>query len=106
MGIALYSTIIAAILLIYFGVVYLLHFEDPNTYSEYLQWSDNVDWNGIIKPKVAVIGSGVCGLTMSQALKQHKIEFKTFDKNDQIGGNWYNGVYDVCFLFCFTILLP
>jgi cation diffusion facilitator CzcD-associated flavoprotein CzcO len=47
-----------------------------------------------IHEKIAIIGSGFSGLAMASALKRAKISYDQFDQNDEIGGNWYNVVYD------------
>ena len=39
-------------------------------------------------PTIAIIGSGVSGLTMMKALRDRGISYTTFEKSDQIGGNW------------------
>ncbi|ETO08138.1 hypothetical protein RFI_29251, partial [Reticulomyxa filosa] len=91
------------------SIAYCLSFEDPVRYMEFLDWiKEPLDWSNKSgkmlsgKPKVAVIGGGVCGLTMSWALKENGIEFDCFERNNSIGGNWYNGVYDVyVFVFFF-----
>ena len=74
-----------------------LMYEDVNTFRDYIEWfAEPLDWSGLHKPTVAVIGAGPCGLSMSYALKHNNIEFDTFERNDAVGGNWYNGVYNVC----------
>jgi hypothetical protein len=40
-----------------------------------------------------VIGTGPVGLGIAKALKQHGIAYQ-FDADDDLGGNWYHGVYD------------
>lgn len=42
-------------------------------------------------PSVAIIGAGVSGLTMMKALADRGIAHTTFEKSDQIGGNWVFG---------------
>ncbi len=44
--------------------------------------------------KVAVIGAGFCGLGVAGALRRHGIPFECLEADDQIGGNWYHGVYE------------
>ena len=44
--------------------------------------------------KVAVIGAGFSGLGMAKSLTAANIKYDQFEKNSEIGGNWYNGVYD------------
>ena len=39
-------------------------------------------------PSICIIGAGVSGLTMMKALRDRGIAYTTFEKSDQIGGNW------------------
>lgn len=43
--------------------------------------------------KFAIIGAGFCGLGLAAACKRYGIPFDSFEKNECVGGNWYNGVY-------------
>lgn len=40
-----------------------------------------------------IIGAGPCGLAMARHLKAHNIPYVQVDSNEDIGGNWFNGVY-------------
>ncbi|MEM9488858.1 MAG: NAD(P)-binding domain-containing protein, partial [Myxococcota bacterium] len=42
----------------------------------------------------AVIGAGFCGLGVAAALKRNGIAYDQFEADDDIGGNWYHGVYE------------
>jgi hypothetical protein len=44
--------------------------------------------------KQLVIGAGFVGLGMAQALKAAGIPYDQVDASDDIGGNWYHGVYE------------
>lgn len=44
--------------------------------------------------KHAVVGAGFCGLGMAAAMKRHGIAFDVFEADDEVGGNWYHGVYE------------
>ncbi|YAF95092.1 MAG: flavin-containing monooxygenase [Nodularia sp. CChRGM 3473] len=44
--------------------------------------------------KHLIIGAGFVGLGMAQALKAADIPYDQIDASDQIGGNWYHGVYE------------
>lgn len=46
------------------------------------------------RERMAVIGAGPVGLGMAKALKQHGIPYDQFEADDDVGGNWYHGVYD------------
>ena len=43
--------------------------------------------------KHLILGAGFVGLGMAQALKQAGIAYDQIDASDDIGGNWYHGVY-------------
>lgn len=44
--------------------------------------------------KHLIIGAGFVGLGMAEALKTANIPYDQVEANDQIGGNWYQGVYE------------
>lgn len=44
--------------------------------------------------KHLIIGAGFVGLGMAQALKAAGIPYDQVDASDDIGGNWYHGVYE------------
>ncbi|MBL1176582.1 flavin-containing monooxygenase [Pantanalinema sp. GBBB05] len=44
--------------------------------------------------KQLIIGAGFVGLGMAQALQAANIPYDQVDASDQIGGNWYHGVYE------------
>ncbi len=43
--------------------------------------------------KIAIIGAGFRGLGAAASLKQHGIAYDQYDRNDQLGGLWYKGIY-------------
>lgn len=44
--------------------------------------------------KYCIIGAGFCGLGVAKAFLDLDITFDWYEKNDDVGGNWLNGVYD------------
>lgn len=44
--------------------------------------------------KHLIIGAGFVGLGMAQALKAANMSYDQIDASDDIGGNWYHGVYE------------
>ncbi len=44
--------------------------------------------------KMALIGAGPVGLGMARALQEHQIPYEQLEADDELGGNWYHGVYD------------
>ena len=45
------------------------------------------------RDRMAVIGAGPVGLGIAKALKAHAIAYDQFEADDDVGGNWYHGVY-------------
>lgn len=62
-------------------------------------WARGVHWQGGTPPravdnfKVAVIGTGICGLNVAVQLKRAGIPFVVFEKNAEVGGSWYENRY-------------
>lgn len=46
------------------------------------------------KDKFAIIGAGFGGLGVAAAFTRHHIPFDVFEADDDLGGNWYHGVYE------------
>jgi hypothetical protein len=44
--------------------------------------------------RFAVIGAGFSGLGVMAAMQRHGVEFDAFEADDEVGGNWYHGVYE------------
>ena len=42
---------------------------------------------------MALIGAGPAGLAMARAMAAHGIAYEQFEADDDVGGNWYHGVY-------------
>jgi hypothetical protein len=43
---------------------------------------------------MAVIGAGPVGLAIAKALLEHGVCYEQLDADDDLGGNWYHGVYN------------
>ncbi len=43
--------------------------------------------------KMLVIGAGPCGLGVAKALKEAAIAYEQVEADENVGGNWYHGVY-------------
>jgi len=48
------------------------------------------------KPSVVIIGSGLCGILAGIKLSKAQIPFTIIEKNDSIGGTWYENTYPGC----------
>ena len=48
------------------------------------------------KPNVIIIGSGLCGILAGIKLSKAEIPFIIIEKNDSIGGTWYENTYPGC----------
>eukprot|EP01118_Nematostelium_gracile_P010037 TRINITY_DN341_c0_g1_i1.p1 TRINITY_DN341_c0_g1~~TRINITY_DN341_c0_g1_i1.p1 ORF type:complete len:517 (-),score=118.52 TRINITY_DN341_c0_g1_i1:69-1619(-) len=46
------------------------------------------------RDKFVIIGSGFSGLSIGNALKRAHVPFEIVEAQDNIGGNWYSGVYN------------
>ena len=46
------------------------------------------------KQKFLIIGAGPCGLGVAKAFKEAGIEYDQAEADDNVGGNWYHGVYE------------
>ena len=63
------------------------------------RWSRGVKWQGGEAPKaaaafkVAVIGTGICGLNVAVQLKKAGIPYVVFEKNPEVGGSWFENRY-------------
>ncbi len=72
--------------------------------------SGNNNKNGETDQKQLIIGAGFVGLGMAQALKEAGILYDQVDASNDIGGNWYHGVYETAHIISsrkvtqFTIL--
>ncbi|BDB43758.1 MULTISPECIES: flavin-containing monooxygenase [Mycobacterium] len=45
----------------------------------------------MLRPRTAVIGAGISGLTAGKMLKDYGVPYTTFELSDRIGGNWAFG---------------
>lgn len=43
--------------------------------------------------RMAIIGAGPCGLAVANGLQRHQLPYDQFEADDDVGGNWYHGVY-------------
>ena len=63
------------------------------------RWARSVRWREERPPenvtdfKVAVIGTGICGLNVAVQLKRAGIPFVVFEKNPEVGGSWFETRY-------------
>jgi len=83
---------LAAAALAYFTRLALL--KNPLTYTAYLRHNRARQQARVDVPRVCVVGAGFAGLGVCGALKRWNIPFACFEAADQIGGNWYHGVYE------------
>ncbi len=49
---------------------------------------------GKYSDKILIIGAGPCGLGVAKALKESGIPYAQAEADDDVGGNWYHGVYE------------
>jgi 4-hydroxyacetophenone monooxygenase len=58
-----------------------------------VDWRREVSSSALAGFKVIVIGAGLAGLCMALKLRQAGIPFVVFEKNDSVGGTWYENSY-------------
>ncbi|MEB3338614.1 MAG: NAD(P)-binding domain-containing protein [Leptolyngbyaceae bacterium] len=63
---------------------------DPNSHPP----QPNLQASADTRHKHLIIGAGFVGLGMAQALQAANIPYDQVDASDDIGGNWYHGVYE------------
>lgn len=61
-----------------------------------LQWRQSVDADRTENCEVVIVGAGLSGLCAAKRLQEAGIPFEIFEKNDQIGGTWYENRYPDC----------
>jgi 4-hydroxyacetophenone monooxygenase len=63
-----------------------------------------------INKKVIVIGSGISGICAGVKLREKNIDFLILEKNQNIGGTWWENVYpgSACdvpgYFYCFSFM--
>lgn len=58
-----------------------------------VEWREDVDSEKLKDFKVVIAGAGFSGIVMGVRLKQAGIPFIIIEKNDAIGGTWYENTY-------------
>lgn len=58
-----------------------------------LKWQDTPDAERLKNFSVTIIGSGMGGLNAALQLKRAGINFSVIEKNDEVGGTWYENHY-------------
>ncbi|TVV76730.1 flavin-containing monooxygenase [Sphingomonas solaris] len=66
--------------------------EDPKT----VKWREPAKAATLADFKVLVIGAGFSGVAMGIKLKEAGIPFSIIEKNDSVGGTWYENSYPGC----------
>ena len=60
------------------------------------RWYDDIPAEERGKFKMAIIGAGMSGILTAIRLKQAGIPFVVFEKNDEVGGTWFENSYPGC----------
>lgn len=63
--------------------------KDPKT----VPWRKPVDTPTLARYNVVVIGAGFSGIGMGIKLAEAGIDYRIIEKNDQVGGTWYENTY-------------
>ena len=65
---------------------------DPRT----VRWREKPAPEALARLKVLIVGAGLSGLCMAMKLKEAGIDFDIVEKNDTVGGTWYENDYPGC----------
>jgi 4-hydroxyacetophenone monooxygenase len=69
---------------------------DDTLQSRSLRWRKPPDASALQAADVVIIGAGMSGLYAAIQLRQAGIPFVIVEKNDAVGGTWYENVYPGC----------
>jgi 4-hydroxyacetophenone monooxygenase len=69
---------------------------DDSLASRSLQWRRRPDPATLQDTEVVIIGAGMSGLYAGIQLQQAGIPFVILEKNDAVGGTWYENIYPGC----------
>jgi 4-hydroxyacetophenone monooxygenase len=69
---------------------------DDSLASRSLKWRKRLDPETLQATQVVIIGAGMSGLYAGIQLQQAGIPFVILEKNDAVGGTWYENVYPGC----------
>ena len=64
--------------------------------SRTLSWRRPPDRSGLRESEVVIIGAGMSGLYAAIQLREAGLPFVILEKNDAVGGTWYENVYPGC----------
>lgn len=76
----------------------------PLIFEEMTGWPEDtrdVTWRRPVEPAragpgVVIVGAGLSGICLAIKLRQAQIPFVIFEKNDAVGGTWYENSYPGC----------
>ncbi len=69
---------------------------DDTLASRSLKWRQPPDPAALGSPEVVIIGAGMSGLYAGIQLREAGIPFVILEKNDAVGGTWYENIYPGC----------
>ena len=69
---------------------------DDTLKSRSLKWREQPDPAALQSAKVVIIGAGMSGLYAGMQLREAGIPFVILEKNDAVGGTWYENRYPGC----------
>jgi len=67
-----------------------------NALETHIQWNQAPEENTLDDNHVIIIGSGLSGISAGIHLKRAGIPFTIYEKNDTLGGTWYENTYPAC----------
>jgi cation diffusion facilitator CzcD-associated flavoprotein CzcO len=88
----------SVLIMVFLAVGFYLFWKDadpktqtPDMYPAHVPLDETKDVPN--NEKIAIVGGGFCGLGIGAAFKRYGIPFDILEATDEIGGNWYHGVY-------------
>ncbi len=67
-----------------------------NSLETHINWANDPSPETLEKNHVVIIGAGLSGISAGIHLKKAGIPFTIYEKNDSIGGTWYENTYPAC----------
>lgn len=67
-----------------------------SSFENHIVWNKAPEQNKLGENHVVIIGSGLSGIGAGIHLKRAGIPFTIYEKNDSLGGTWYENTYPAC----------
>ncbi|WP_025900094.1 flavin-containing monooxygenase [Sneathiella glossodoripedis] len=67
-----------------------------NTLDKHIKWTAKPDARSLAENHVVIIGAGLSGICAAIHLQKAGIPFTIYEKNDSLGGTWFENTYPAC----------